>query len=426
MARYSSSSYSRRINKKSRARRGRRLQGLGETSRQTRLTDVVNQAKMYKKIADKVLFRSSGGESSSSSSSRARTTVLAPQIQQDYRRSAIRYGKKYSVARTAKKLTRTNIHREVYSLRNYGPWNRGLGAIPIVSSQPLGTGTDVECPVHLWELTAAPQGTRNQVSYPATFYRLFFNSESASGTHYFRTYSGAIDKAANSYNMQDVDLFQKEFQLYPSDSTKRTYFDGTSDINKDVGPGTLSFIEKFNMKLILNGPQQRATKWCIQLVQLAPEVTPGNTVVSPNGNVAEAFWQQMSKPYGFSPLESGPTGRLRKYFKVLKSMYVTMDAPENSEDHISCRLRHIDFSGFLNRKANYNWSNREDTVSLNSDDIPENAQLDPSDRRSTHVHPRARVYVMIRALCTLTGDTYTPAQYPSYDIKLDVHHRHLD
>lgn len=424
MAKYSSSSYSRRINKKSRARRGRRLQGLGETSRQTRLTDVQNAAKMWRKITDKVTMRRSDGESSSSSSA-AYGNTLEPQINQDYRRTAVKYGRRYPVAKTARKLTRTNINKTVYSLRYYGPWNRGYGAIPIASNQPLGTLTAVECPVHLWELTAAPQGTPTEVSYPATFYRLFFNSEISSGTHYWRTYVGGSDLALNNFNEQDTTTFQKEYQLYPTYDSKRQYFDGTSNVNQDCGPGEHSFIESFKMKLILNGPQQRPTKWCIQLVQLSPEVTPGVPTTSPHGNIADAFWQQMAKPYGYSPLEKGPQGKLRKHIKVLKSMYVTMDSPENSEDHLSCRMRQIDFSGFLNRRANYDWFYNTDKVGLNTDDIPENA-AGAGDIRSTHVHPRARVYVMIRALCTLTGTEWSAAQYPSYDILMDVTHKSLD
>ena len=104
-------------------------------------------------------------------------------------------------------------------------------------------------------------------------------------------------------------------------------------MNADFGGGAKSYIESFKAKFVLNGPQTKPTKFCIQLVQLSETVTPG--WAGTNDTIANAFWQAMSKLYGFSPLDPGPSAHLRKYLKVLKTMTVVMDSPESSEDHVN-------------------------------------------------------------------------------------------
>lgn len=363
--------------------------------------------------------------SESSSSGAARTVRLDPQIQQDYRRSTIRYGKKKAIGTTARKLTRTQINKTVFSVRNYGAWNRGLGAIDIRSNRP-SAGAPVECPVHLWEVTGAVQanGSRTGVDYPATFYKLEFDDTGSSHTANFTTIVGGSTLNVTGFDTHSP-VAQKDYSLYPTWSDQRKYVDVTSSTNSAFGVGANSYLESFKAKFVLNGPTQKSTKWCIQLVQLSESVTPG--WASSNDTLATAFWEAIHKPYGFSPLDPGPASHLRKYLKVLKSMYVTMDAPESSEDHVSSRMRQVDFTAFLNRKCNYAWGHNEDLTNLGTDDVPENAELVNDREFSTHVHPNARVYIMVRALCTFRDlEIPTNAVYPSYDLLLQTTHRSLD
>lgn len=359
------------------------------------------------------------------SNPRAAVQSMTPQVSQDYRRTSALYGRKKPVAATARKLTRTQINKTVYSVRNYGAWNRGLGAIDIRSNRP-SVGAPVECPVHLWEVTSAPQanGNRTTVDYPATFYKLDFDDTGSSHSARFTTIIGGSSQVVTGFDMHSPNE-QKDYSLYPTWSDQRRYIDAANLINSHMGAGANSYLESFKAKFVLNGPTQRATKWCIQLVQLSETVTPG--WADSNNTIATAFWEAMHKPYGFSPLDPGPASHLRKYLKVLKSMYVNMDAPESSEDHVSSRMRHVDFTAFLNRKCNYAWGQNDDLTNLGTDDIPENALHDVNREFSTHVHPNARVYIMVRALCTFRDlETPTNAVYPSYDLLLQTTHRSFD
>ena len=187
--------------------------------------------------------------------------------------------------------------------------------------------------------------------------------------------------------------------------------------------------------MILNGPTEKPTKWCIQLIQLKQEVTPGvNTVTSgtstnPNGpELADAFWASIAKPYAHSPLDNNLPRRLQKYIKVLKSYYVSMDTPQSDEDHLKARMHHLTFTAYLNRTCNYQWGTESDRITPVSIDIPENGFLNSATNEfMTCVHPNARVYLMIRALCEFQGPNISPTEalFPSYDIVLNTTHRAL-
>lgn len=340
----------------------------------------------------------------------------APQVLQDYRRLGIKYGRKISTTRRAKKLTRQNINTTIYSLRDYGIWGRGRGAVEIGSFQPGIAGTQVTMPVHLWELTTMPQGSGTSVVYGANFYELRFDNETAAAEPEFYTDKGTGMTLVNSIN-EGSSIYSKERMLYP------TYYSEQEDMTLQLHHGRKdSFLEKFMAKFILNGPVTRPVKWCIQLCQFSDEVTPG----ADNGSETyRNFWQQMAKPYGYSPIESGPRMELRKHFKVLKSYYCNMDSPESSEDHVVSRMQQVDFNAHLNRRCNYRWDWRGDGVSITDVDIPEDNT--GTTMFSPHVHPKARVYIMVRALTQFRpGGGWTSGTMPSYDIKIDVHHKSLD
>lgn len=345
----------------------------------------------------------------------AKYQKASPQIEQDYRRVRVGFGRKISTAKRARKLTRQNINTNIYTLRNYGAWGRGSGNVTIGSYQPGLAGTEIMMPVHMWDLTTLPQGRSSSTVHPNNFYELAFTNETSSGNPNWYTYVNGVYQLVTGLSDAAVG-YTEEYQLY------QTYTRDADNITIPAHEGGAdSFIEKFNAQIVLNGPTQKACKWCIQLVQLSDEVTPG---VDTGSEVYRNFWQQMAKPYGFSPIETGPRMELRKHLKVLKSYYCNMDSPESNEDHLNARVQHVDFRGHLNRKCNYRWDFRGDGVNLSADDVPEDTQTTVF---STHVHPRARVYIMIRALCQQRlNQDWAASFFPSYDIKLDVYHKSLE
>lgn len=361
-------------------------------------------------------------ESSSSSSGGQAGVELA-----DYKRSRGKFGRRYSKARTGRKLLKQNQKVMKLCLRNYGPWNNGAGQIPIASMQVGGAG-QYTAPVHLYELTGCPQtydvGGNYGIKYPFTRYELRFSSVgSVGGTVDLQWIGwGASGTPTLVSNMnQDTSSLSKDNHLYPIQlDNVGVDAPGPNEINAHSLPGKKSYIESVSAKLLLYGPQTQPVRWSIQLVQLSEEVTPGYAGTNLR---SVAFWQAMAKPFGYSPLESGSLQNMKKRYKVLKSWSYLMDAPESTEDHLTARMRQVDLFFNLNRKANYEWMFNEDQVALAAEDTFESA--DGRDI-STHVHPKARVYLMIRALTPFKTTTFDAVTNPSYDIKLITTHRNLD
>jgi hypothetical protein len=360
---------------------------------------------------------------STSTSRRARVQRDVPKVNADYRRTQAKYGKRKSPAARAKKLIRQNVATNTFGFRHFGAWNRGNGEVMISSIQEGIAGTTVKQPVHLIDLTCVPQmelGSLSTIYYPGTHYELTFSDETDSGSVVWTSsFAGGVGTSVQG-NLVPSGSVNKEYTMYP------LYIDNPNKATTSHHhtPGGMSYIEKFRAQLILNTPKQKGTKWCIQLVSFSPEVIPGAATTQ----LQTAFWQAMARSYGYSPLAGGLPKNLRKYMKVYKTLYITQDAPESSEDHLLSRIRHVDFFGYLNRKVNYCWGQEHDLVNLDEQDVNEFTEDNETNQPQTHAHPRARRYIMIRALTTFEGPSATEGtnNQPSYDIRLSVTHRQLD
>jgi hypothetical protein len=288
------------------------------------------------------------------------------------------------------------------------------------SNQAGALGTAVVSPIHLWDLTAVPQGGGTNTRYPAAFYECGFSTESSNGNVFWTTH---VNGAATSAFGLDQTGTTFNYGYNPSQTYTTKTQNLTANANHE-GPGANSILEKVKCTMVLNGPTARSTKWCIQLVQLSEAVTPGTELPSFT-NEPTAFWQAMARPYGYSPLETGPRGELKSNIKILKTLEYIMDSPESSEDHLTSRMRHIDFSMYFNRKVNYRWGRNNDLTTMDTADIPIDATTQVF---SSKPDPKARIYLMVRALCTYLGPNATPLNslFPSYDIKLDITHKSSD
>lgn len=361
-------------------------------------------------------------------------SMTQSQTNQDYRSKSSSYGYKASTRKLTTKLLRQEIKYNTYSLRNYGAWNRGFGAVQIVSNQIGAANTRIDQPVHLWDLTAVPQGVNSTgLQYPATFHQLYFTNETPTGVHVWETKVGGGSPAiVTSFGTRN-NTVDKAWGWYPTDNNLSLRASSTvSDLNRIAAPGAKSVLQKVNVKMILNGPQTKPTKWCIQLVQLKQNVTPGVAVTASNPNgtlLADAFWSAIAKPFGYSPLDNQMPRRLQQYIKVLKTWTVVMDTPESVEDHLRARMHHLNLNINLNRSCNYLWGTESDRITANTVDIPENGYINSGDNEYLcQVHPNARVWLMVRALCEFQGPSIGPTDqlFPSYDIIMNATHRIMD
>jgi len=189
-------------------------------------------------------------------------------------------------------------------------------------------------------------------------------------------------------------------------------------------PNGRSMLNWMSAKMMFYAPLQRPTKFSIELIQIHKteccpfeEIPYGST--TPQRINATAFWQYMIKPYIFNPLDVLETS-YRKYYRVIKRITFTMDPKETTES-VNTRMKEVNFFQRFNRVCNYNWE-QSDRVALEVDEPAVNLAVN-----KVTVTPRARIYLLIRALATKDSPDggFNANRHPSFDIKLRTQHSSL-
>ena len=340
----------------------------------------------------------------------------------DYSHVGANVGRPAKRRKVISKLLRQNLAKTTYQLTNMGSWSRGVGKLMLASNQRTGAGTYMEVPLHLWELNAGIQARGATTSYPVIFYKCGFSSEVAASVVSWRaaiTSATPVDAVTTLDSSRTTVAPGFNFSIVDKDSSVENLDPGFLS-----GVGARGYISGAKMKMILNGPQQRSCKWVIQLVQLHEDVTPGVNTAE-----ATAFWQGMAKPFAWTPISDGIRASQKKYIKIMKTMTIIQEAPESDEDHLVSRMKHIDIMYHLNRTMNFKWGENSDKMDMVTDDQPINTN---NSAYLTHVHPKARVYMMIRALCEFSAGTgavpVDPSHslYPSYDYNMKFYHKSME
>lgn len=341
----------------------------------------------------------------------------------DYLYTTKRFGKPLSSAGRARKLVITDQRFDRYAIRNYNAWGTGNGANVLQSVQNGVTGTSVESPIHLYELNAVPQSLFDgTVVYPTSQYVLTFSSEADTGNAVWKAYDGAGTLSALASKDQSMSVQNKERNWYLVDSDGHGQYTTSVAQNNLQFPGAHSFLESFNANLLFYSCRSHCTKFEVALVQLSEDVSPFSI-----SQLSTSVWQSMHKAWGYNPIEKGNNRLVSKHIKVLKKMTFIIDSPVTGDADASSRIREVNFGGYLNRKCNYNWGSNMDRMNIANEDMLENGSANIGV--STHVHEKARVYMMIRALVLYrTGGTAGVPDYntaASYDIHLTAVHRNL-
>lgn len=342
----------------------------------------------------------------------------------DYLFTKKRFGKRPSSAKRAKKLVVTDQRLDRYAIRNYNAWGAGNGANVLQSVQNGATGTTVESPIHLFDVTAVPQSTFDgTVVYPTSHFVCTFSNETDLGNVVWRSYDGTGALTALSNDDQSLSIQNKERAWYLVDSDGHGQYTTSVAQNNLQFPGSHSLLESFNANLLFYSCRSHCTKFEVALIQLTEDVSPFEITER-----ATAVWQAMHKAWGYNPIETGNNRLVGKNIKFLKRMTFMIDSPNGTGDaDAASRIRQVNFGGYLNRKCNYNWGKQTDRLAIGAEDTFENGNANIG--YSTHVHPKARVYMMIRALVPYrTGGTAGVPDYntaASYDIHLTTTHRNL-
>lgn len=178
----------------------------------------------------------------------------------------------------------------------------------------------------------------------------------------------------------------------------------------DSYPGAECTLDWVQAKILCYCPSALVCKWTIQIVQFKDmRIVPDETVTP----FTTAFWQSVVKAYAFSPLESGSVN-YRKYMRVLHSQSFIIEPKEDSEVGQLNHYRQINLFKRFGRNCRYDWG-QSDPMNMNI----EETQVNVGNQNLNTVHPRARIYLMIRAQSqNVATGSFDISRHPSYDIVL--------
>lgn len=199
-------------------------------------------------------------------------------------------------------------------------------------------------------------------------------------------------------------------------------------------------LEWVSAKLMLYGSLTRPTKWEVSLVQFSKDLfippLAGQSLVLDSGTLNDitAFWQYMSKPWTFNPLDQ-QNPKFRRWVKFLQRRTFMIQPKETIDaavdganigagtqvpNMVQCNL-----FWRANRTQRYDWNPTARLGAFAQDAAFQTATED----NDVAVAPRQRVYLMVRAQAPVTssvtnaGAAVNTLTDPSFDYCLRVKHK---
>lgn len=275
----------------------------------------------------------------------------------------------------------------MYYYRNYSAFAGTQGAVFLDNTSTTTTTGTLSVPVHLYDLTACPNVINNVKVDPAIGWFPKFSNPTDTGTLSWTT--GATMQVENITGANSI---------------------------VDNYPGANDTLDWVSARMLFYAPTQRASRIQVDVVQikdtrLVPDATTGVS------QFATAFWQAMAKRYAYNPLEQGDS-RYQKYLKVLDSKTFIMESKESTEA-VNTHMKELNLFYRLNRRCTYNWEDQDKMAMLSQE-----GQYNNDTNMKTQVHPRARIFLMIRAQAG-NSTAQTTTLHPTYDIVIRTKHSQM-
>lgn len=283
-------------------------------------------------------------------------------------------------------------------ISNYG----GLTGPLIFPNFQTGNGATKQAPCTLIDLCGTYNLDGNSLITPQTTWNINFTDETGSGSVQF------VPATAG-------------WQLAPLDIS------GGQNTVVSYAPKKQDFLKWVKINLLFYTPLSIPTKISVQMVQFKdPRFVPlgttyPQTTETATFNPATAFWRNYLKDYMYNPISPSSGVDMSKWMKVLHSDTFILN-PKDTDETSNTRYKiHKIFKNF-NRFQNYAYETNYDSVNLDSVDLPVR-----TGENDVTVHPRARVYLIIRAMSVeQQAETYPPANWwnlwPSADIYVETCH----
>lgn len=331
----------------------------------------------------------------------------------DYSKVTCNYGRDLSALMRTMRIVGGNTEKTKWSFRALNKFGGTQGKASLKSIQTGLTGTAIYMPLHIYDLTCVNNSNSGTPIFPTIGNHLKFSTE--------------LDAIASTPVQAQWEAIYQDLG-----SSNGAWIANTGPSGDTVVPtavtgqieGGNAFLDYVSVKLLLYGATAQPNKFLIELIQITKDdLVPNPEAVQAAGvptQLHTAFWQYMSKRFCYNPIDTNNTN-MRRYYKVLKSLTVEFDPKESSETSTN-RYKEVRMFLKMNRKLDYRWK-EDDLIAMSTGDTQKNLASN-----QCYVHPRARVFLMIRALNPFQGPsaTSTAANTPTYDIVLDKVHRNLN
>ena len=312
----------------------------------------------------------------------------------DYSKVSVQYGKKLSTLMRTMRLVAGNTEKTRWAWRNYNKAFGAQGAMNLYSVQTGLSGTTAYAPLHLYDLTSVVNYNDTTAVSPVVATQLSFSTENSA--HTMKLEGLAHNGAATGWVSVDA----------PAQDPGRL-------------EGGESFLDYVSIKMLLYCATSFPNKFQIDIVSFKDDsfaVAPDTTISTAH---TIAFYEYLINQYQYNPIAVQNVS-FKKYLKIHKSITVEMDPKETIEASTN-RYKEVNLFWRCNRRLNYRWQ-EDDKINLAAADVQTNKA-----NNQCYVHPKARVFLMIRAFAPFVGPAgvASAANTPTYDIVLTKQHLNL-
>lgn len=359
------------------------LAGLGRALARRNASTTKTQTETKSKIPTKYKSRRRTGGTITRRKNQKETDVPGA----EFTRQTVSLGLNKPREVSANKYVKDNISKTIYSYRTYSQFGGLTGNIGLLNVSPTTSTGPFYVPMNLWELTSAPNVVNGTITYPAIRWSPYFSTPLSSGTlSWQQDGTMAIENSDNPASY---------VQNMPS---------GSSHLNW------------IKAKMLFYAPTTLPCRYQIDIVQFKDS----RLVPDPNNvsDFARSFYQAMIKRFAYSPLEDGDV-KYQKYLKVLYTNSFILN-PKESTESVNTILRQVDIFLRLNRRCTYDWEATDGMNVLTLD-----GQVNVGQNNKTQVHPRARIFMIIRAQ-SRNDVAYSATIHPSYELVLKTAHSQLN
>lgn len=199
-----------------------------------------------------------------------------------------------------------------------------------------------------------------------------------------------------------------------------------TEYNPSFGyPFDRSILKWVQIKLNLHGCVQKPTKFEITLCQLNEQVqtTGMGGSFSGTGNIQLGFWQSLIRNMTHNNLDTTQYPEVKRSLRVWKRFTYVIQPTSSSENDSAPHQKVVNYFFRMNRRMRYDWQQTQKNI-LTPANMEANGWEVMNNENNAGVDPKARVFLMIRALNTVklaTAPTDSSTT-PSYDFIMRFGH----